>query len=49
MRLCHVPLDLQCIYGYTDERSENEDGEGGNEVSGGGGERVEMTWSLVCR
>ena len=35
----HVPLAFQCIYGCSDERGENGDGEEENEVFGGG-ERV---------
>ena len=37
-RLYHVPLALQCIYGWSDERGENEDG---SEIFGVGG-RVEI-------
>ena len=31
----HIPLALQCIYGRSDEGSENGDGEEGSEISGG--------------
>ena len=34
-RMYHVPLDLQCIYGRSDEGAENRDGEEGNNISGG--------------
>ena len=44
----HVPLALQCIYGYSDEKGENGDVKEGSEISGGW-KRVEITWSLVCR
>ena len=44
----HVPLAVQCIYGWSDE--EGEDGDG-NEGSGipGGWEKLEFTWPLVWR
>ena len=32
----HVPLAFQCIYGCSDARSENKDGEEGSEISEGG-------------
>ena len=44
----HVPLALQCIYGHSDEGSENGDGEEGSEISGGG-KRVAIAWRLVCK
>ena len=28
----HIPLGLQCIYGHSDEESENRDGEEGSEI-----------------
>ena len=43
-----VPLALQCIYGWSDEGGENEDGEEGSEISGGG-KRMEVAWPLVCK
>ena len=46
--LHHVPLALQQLYGYRDERNENRDEKDGNKISGGV-ERVEIDWSLVCR
>ena len=42
----HVPLALKCIYGCSNERGENGDGEEGSESSGGG-ERVETVWPFV--
>ena len=42
-KMHHVPLAFQCVYGGSDER-----GEDGDEINGGG-ERVEITWLLVCR
>ena len=47
-RLCHAPLALYCVYGCSDERSENGAGENGSEVSGGG-ETVKIACPLVCR
>ena len=47
-KVYHVPLAFQCIYGCSDERGENGDGEEENEVFGGG-ERVQIAWPLVCR
>ena len=47
-RLSYVPLDLQCIYGCSDDGGENRDGEDGNEISGRG-KRVDITWPLICR
>ena len=44
----HVPLDLQYIYGRSDEVGENGDGEEESEISGGE-KRVETAWPLVCR
>ena len=51
--LCHVPLDLQCVYGYNDERGESGDWEDGNKVFGGrkSGDSLvscmQMTWLCV--
>ena len=41
----HVPLDVQCIYGWS-----NEDGDGkkGCELPGGW-ERMEIALPLICR
>ena len=44
-----MPLALQCVYGCSDERSENGDGEDWSEISGGGGGRVEIAYPLECR
>ena len=44
--MCHVPLGIQCLYGCSDERSENGNREDGSEVSGGR-EIVEIVWPLV--
>ena len=44
----HVPLAVQCIYGYSDEGSEEGDGKEGSELLGGW-EIVEIAWSLVYR
>ena len=44
----HIPLDLQCIYGRSDEGGENGDGEEGSEILEGG-KRVEIAWPIVCR
>ena len=41
----YVILALQCVYGYSDKRSENGDGEDGSEISG----RGKIAWLLVCR
>ena len=43
----HVPLALQCMYGYNDG-GENVDGEEESKSSRGV-ERVEIAWPLVCR
>ena len=32
---CHVPLDLQRVYGCSDEIGESGDGEDGSKISGG--------------
>ena len=50
----HVPLAVQCIYGWSDEGGENGDGKEGRELLEDGGvskgwERAEITWPLVCR
>ena len=45
--LYHVLIAFQCVYGRSIEKGENWDGEDGSEISGGG-ERVEITWPLVC-
>ena len=42
MRLYFVSLTLQYVNGCSDGRSENGDGEDGNEISGRG-ERMEIT------
>ena len=44
----HVPLTVQCIYGWRDEEGEDEDGKEGSEILGGW-ERIEIAWPLVCR
>ena len=44
----HVPLTVQYIYGWSDERGEDEDGKEGSKVPGGW-ERVEVAWPLECR
>ena len=44
----HVPLALQCIYGWSDEGGEDGDGKEGSEIPGGW-ERVVIAWPLVCR
>ena len=41
-------LSLQRVYGCSDERSESGDGNYGSNVSGGG-KRVEIAWSLICK
>ena len=41
----HVPLPVQCIYGWSDG-GEDGDGKEGIELPGGW-ERVEMTWFYV--
>ena len=43
----HIPLAFQGIYGCSDERGENGDGEEGSKISNG--EKVEIAWPLVCR
>ena len=35
------------IYGCSDESVDNQDGEQGSVISGGGG-RLENAWSLIC-
>ena len=40
-------MDIQCIYGWSDEGGEAEDGKEENEISGGW-ERVEITWPLYA-
>ena len=42
----HVPLAVQCIYGWSGEEGEDVDGKEGSE-SHGGWERVEIAWPLV--
>ena len=42
-----MPLALQCIYGCSDGKGENVDGEDGIEISGGG-DRVDIIRLLVC-
>ena len=42
------PLPFQCIYGWNDEGDEDGDRKEGNETPGGG-ERLVITWPLVCR
>ena len=44
----NVPLAFPCIYIFSDERGENEDGEERSEISGGG-KKVKIAWPLVCR
>ena len=44
----YAPLVFQYIYGRSDEGDEDRDGKEVREIPGGG-ERVEITWSLVCR
>ena len=44
----HVPLAFQCIYGRSDERGEDGNGKEESEIPGGG-ERVKITWPLICR
>ena len=39
--LNHVPFAFQCVYGCSDKKSENGDGENGSDISGGR-ERVEI-------
>ena len=43
----HVPLAVQWIYGWSDERSEDGEGEVGSVIPGGW-ERVEIARLLVC-
>ena len=43
----HVSLAVQCIYGWSDEGSENGDGEEGSDLPGGG-KRVEIAWPLYA-
>ena len=40
--------ELKCVYGCSDERGENGDGEDGSEISRGG-EKGQIAWSLVYR
>ena len=40
---------FQCVYGCSNEKSENGDEEDGSEISGGRGGKVEIAWLLVCR
>ena len=47
-RSASCPLGFQCIYGCNDERGENGDRKEGSEIHGGR-ERMEITWTLVCR
>ena len=44
----HIPLAFQCTYECGDEESENGDGEDRSEIPGGG-EMMEIAWSLVCK
>ena len=46
-RLYHIPLAFQYMYGLSEERSENKDGEDGSEISRGG-ERIEITLLLYA-
>ena len=42
----HVPLAVQCIYGWSNEGGEDGDGKERSEFPGGC-ERVEIAWPLV--
>ena len=44
----HVRVAFQCTYGSSYEGDKNGDREDGSEISGGG-ERVEISCSLVCK
>ena len=44
----HKIMNIQQIYGRSDEEVENEDGEEGSEILRGG-KRVEIACPLVCR
>ena len=44
----HVPLDVQRIYGWGNERGEDGEGKEGSELPGRW-EIVEIAWPLVCR
>ena len=44
----HVRVAFQCKYGSSYEGDKNGDREDGSDISGGG-ERVEISWSLVCK
>ena len=41
-------LSWLCIYGWSEEGSEDEDGKEGSELPGGW-KIVEIAWPLVCR
>ena len=43
----HVPLAIQCIYGWSDEGGEDGNGKEGSEIPGGW-ERVEIAWPFGC-
>ena len=47
-KVYYVPLALQCIYRRSNEISEILDGEEGSATSGRR-ERMEITWSFLCR
>ena len=47
-RLYYVPLAFQCLYGRSNERGENGDGNEGSEIPGRG-ERSEITWRVGGR
>ena len=44
----HVPLAVQCIYGWSDEGGEDRDGKEGSEHHGGW-EKMDIAWPLVCK
>ena len=46
--MCHVPLAVQCIYGWSDEGGEDGDVKEVSDIHGGW-KRVEIAWPLVCR
>ena len=47
-RVYHIPLVVQCIYGWSDEGREDGDGKEGSELHGGW-EKVKNAWPLVGR
>ena len=42
----HVPLAVQCIYGWNDKGGEDTDGTEGSEITEGW-ERIEITWPFM--